>query len=285
LSSQLAVYLSKLFNPGEQSVAAHLPNDCKASSLREIEAATPQWVSVNPFKTWRAMENVTAFRNLVVEYDRELSVEEQVPFMVDMGFPITTAVYSGNKSIHFVCALSEPLSGIDEHYEVRRWLDIIFPGGDKSIKDPARLTRAPDALNAKTGKRQELLILDKRVHPSRLAAFLAKHEPKVKAHDEKEARRRAAIEEARMRGEKISFTDSQLRFLRGEESTVNSSRHARLYAIMCVACDDVGLPYEEALALAEECFHLQGVSSQRGREDEAYKIVNDVYFKRRAVRK
>lgn len=285
MSSQLASYLGKLFDPGEQSVAAKVNTDCEPASLKTIEEVEPQWVSVNPFKKWRAMVNVTAFRNIVVEYDKHLTVDEQLPFMIDMGFPITTAVYSGNKSIHFVCALSEPLSGIDEHYEIRRWLDIIFPGGDKSIKDPARLTRAPGSINVATGKQQELLVLDKRVHPKRLAAFLAKHEYKVRAHDEAEARRRAAIEEARMRGEKIDFSPSQMRFLTGEESVkAGGSRHARLYAIMCDACDNVGLSYEEALALAEECFYLQGVSAQRGRENEAYKIVNDVYFNRRGFR-
>lgn len=282
--SQLASYLAKLFNPHEQSVIANKVTDGRPASMTEIESAKPQWVSVNPVKQWRTMENVTAFRNLVVEYDRGMTPDEQLAYMLDVGFPITTAVFSGNKSIHFVCSLSEPLADLHEHYEVRRWLDIIFPGADKQVKDPARLTRAPGTRNLVTGREQELVVLDKRVHPTRFASFLSKHEPKVRLADESEARRRSAIEEARMRGDKIDFTESQMRFLTGEESVVNSSRHARLYAIMCVACDDVGLPYEEALALAEDCFYLQGVATQPGREREAYKIVNDVYFHRRGVR-
>lgn len=274
----LASFLATLFNPNETLACANRLQDCKAQSQALVMTSRPQWVSVNPFKVWKTNDNVTSFRNLVVEYDRGLSVDEQLPFMISKGFPFSTAVHSGNKSIHFVCALSEPLKDFEEFREVRRWLDIIFPGADKQVKDPARFTRSPGGVNVKTGVTQELIVLDKRVSPSRLAAFLARNEDKVKAHDEAQARLMAAQAERISNGE---LSASQWRFLRGEEGVRDgASRHARLFAIVCDMQDIAGLDYAEALALANECADLQGISQQLGRESEAEKIVYDVYFKR-----
>lgn len=247
--------------------------------MREALELRPEWVTVNPVRTWRSRENVTAFRNLVVEHDVG-TLDQQLDYMLASGFPITTAVFSGNKSIHFVCALSEPLADINEHYEVRRWLDIIFKSGDKAVKDPARFTRAPDALNSKTGAKQELLVCEKRVNKERLVAFLAKHAELVEAHDERERRRLAEIEAKRERGERIEFSPSQRAFLTGEQQAAPGTRHRRLYAIMCVACDEVGLSYDEAQELAFNAALAQGYTHDRMSEVE--KLVFDVYFKRRS---
>lgn len=280
--TDLERYLAKLFDAGEQTAAANQLTECAARSLTEVANLRPQWVSINPFKVWRNSKNVGAIRNLVVEYDKGLNLDEQIEHMLQMDFPITTAVYSGNKSIHFVCSLSEPMRLLEEFTEVRRWLDIIFPGADKSMKDPTRFTRAPDAVNAATGKRQELLMLEKRVSPERLASWLARFEGKVAAFDESVARMKPVFDARKERGE---ISESSWRFLRGEEGVKEGgTRHNRLYAIVCDLCDVVGLPFEEALALAVQCADLQGISSEFGREGEAEQVVEHVYFKRRGGR-
>jgi len=283
MASQLASYLSRLFEPSDLTAAAHRLQDCRARTLTEVLEAKPQWVSVNPFKVWKLDTNVTSFRNIVVEFDKGLTVEEQLPFVADSGFPITTAVFSGNKSIHFVCSLSEPMASLEEFREVRRWIDIIFPGGDQSVKDPARFTRAPEGINEKTGRTQELVEIKQRVSPKHLATFLARHESRVAAHDESLARLRTHSNELRERGE---MSASSWRFLRGEEGVRDGmSRHTRLYAIVCDLCDVVGMDYVEALAVASSCADAQGITAEFGREAEAEKIVSDVYFKRTKMRR
>ena len=147
------------------------------------------------------------------------------------------------------------------------------------MKDPARFTRSPDGVNLKTGVSQELVMLNRRVSPSRLASFLARHDALITAHDEAEELKLAARAEIRERGE---ISESSWRFLRGEEGVKEGmSRHTRLYAIVCDLCDVVGMDYKDALQVANECADLQGITASADRAGEADKIVYDVYFKRR----
>ena len=271
-------YLKVLFDIGERTACANDIKDCRAVPQSIVIETPPQWVTVNPFHTWKLDRNVTAFRNLVVEYDKGLTVDEQLPFMLKKGFPFSTAVYSGNKSIHFTCSLSEPMSDVEEFREVRRWLDVIFPGADKSMKDPARFTRCAGGTNAGTGKLQDMVVLSRRVSPHALSNWLSKFDAQVKAHDEAQARMLEKSNELRERGE---LSPSQWRFLRGEEGVkAGGSRHSRLFAIVCDLCDVVGMDYKEALSIAIECADLQGITADVSREGEAEKIVYDVYFKR-----
>lgn len=270
-------YLNKLFLPGEQLAASRTLNEAAAVSVATALERTPQWVSVNPIKVWRTSANVTAYRNLLIERDDGASSDAQLAYMIDSKFPITTAVWSGNKSMHFVCALTEDI-GFDDFVEVRRRLDIIFPSADKKMKDPARLTRAPEGTNEKTGGKQELIVLDRKVSPARLASWLARFDERIRLHDERLAK---LAEEQAARNASGTISEASWRFLRGEEGCrPGVSRHDRLYAIVCDLCDVVGLEYAEALALAEQCADLQGISADSRRADEAARIVHDVYFRR-----
>jgi hypothetical protein len=180
--------------------------------------------------------------------------------------------------MHFVCALTEDI-GYEDFVEVRRRLDIIFPSADRKMKDPARLTRAPLGVNEKTNAEQSLVVLDRKVTPARLASWLARYDDRIAAFDARAAELRKADEARKASGE---LSEASWRFLRGEEGCrPGVSRHDRLYAIVCDLCDVVGLGYEEALALAEECAELQGITADVSRLDEAARIVYDVYFKRK----
>ena len=277
-SSQLASYLSKLFLPEEKLAASRQLSEAAAVSLVEAAGRRPQWVSVNPIKVWRTSANVTAYRNLLIERDDGADAGEQLAYMADSKFPVTTAVWSGNKSMHFVCALTEDI-GYADFVEVRRRLDIIFPSADRKMKDPARLTRAPLGTNEKTGAEQELVVMDRKVTPTRLASWLARYDDRIASFDAKAAELRKADEARKASGE---LSESSWRFLRGEEGCrPGVSRHDRLYAIVCDLCDVVGLGYEEALALADNCAELQGITADASRLDEAARIVYDVYFKRK----
>ncbi len=273
---QLAHYLAALFDPTEQTCAASALTDGRAYTLVETLERTPNWVSVNPIRIWRSHKNVTAFRNFVLEFDSGSTSAEQVALVDALGFPYTTAVTSGNKSVHFVCALSKPVSR-EDFVEIRRQLDIIVPGSDKSVKDPARLTRAPGAVHATTGRMQEALYLGERVDPEKFADWIASHADKVAEHDAAKDRFKQVEAQRLERGE---LSASSLAFLNGEAGVKGSSRHARLYAITCELCDTVGLSYEDALALTQKCADLQGISSEPGRQDEAERITYDVYFRR-----
>ena len=62
----------------------------------------------------RADANCVSYRNFMLEFDtvngRQLSRDEQIQLMEGKyRIPYSTAVWSGNKSVHFVISLSEPI--------------------------------------------------------------------------------------------------------------------------------------------------------------------------------
>jgi len=133
---------------------------------------TESYHNVN--KPRRADVNVIAYRNILIEMD-SIPVEEQNDFIKGIGMPYTTAVFSGNKSIHYIISLVTPVA---DEKTYRKLVERVYKalGGkgivDVSCKNPSRFSRLPNAYRADKDKTQELLFVGERIENSTLDSWL-----------------------------------------------------------------------------------------------------------------
>lgn len=161
-------YIDLLFKPDEWV------NVCK-DSVKEIKTYPVQvlpeggtWICVNPLvpSSTRKRANLHKYRNFLIEFD-DIPVEEQLEYVESLGLPYTTAVFSGNKSVHFVIALSTDIS-VEYYIDIQNRLKKCVEKCDKSCLEPARLTRMP-------GPVQTLLASKEKVDIEELEGWLSKH--------------------------------------------------------------------------------------------------------------
>lgn len=138
-------YFDRLFRPYESINVCYVNvKEIKSKPLEIVKSQrAPRWACVNPLKkgTTRATKNISEFRNFVIEFD-DIPIEHQTTLVSRMGLPFSTAVYSGNKSIHFVIALTEAVTQ-GKYAELATHLKYAVRNCDKACLEPARLTRCP----------------------------------------------------------------------------------------------------------------------------------------------
>jgi RecA-family ATPase len=125
------------------------------------------FIRINPTRKDGAKnEDVTAFRHVLVEFDRDeagkpIPKEEQYHAVVASGMPVSALIDSGNKSLHAWIRVDAP-----DEAEYKRRVAIIwewFSGInlDKQNRNPSRLSRCPDGWRTVDDdvRRQALLAL------------------------------------------------------------------------------------------------------------------------------
>lgn len=175
-------YYKLLFNEDEGICIAA---ENKRSFVVPISDVGPDtrnvWVALNPMKpyTARKVENVTSFRNILIEFDN-MELEAQRRFMEGRRVPYSSITYSGNKSYHFVIALTEDIG--PEKYDLYfRWLSNILDGqNDQSMSPANTYTRVGGAVrnDEKTYNKdiaQEIIHIGGRIPPTQLESFLSQH--------------------------------------------------------------------------------------------------------------
>ena len=116
------------------------------------------FLRINPMKKGGAKnEDVTAFRHVLVEFDRDdagkpIPKDEQYHAIVASGMPVAALIDSGNKSLHAWIRVDAP-----DETEYRRRVDIIwdwFSGInlDRQNRNPSRLSRCPDGWRTVDGE-------------------------------------------------------------------------------------------------------------------------------------
>jgi RecA-family ATPase len=126
------------------------------------------FLRINPMaKDGAKNEDVTAFRHVLVEFDRDetgkpIPKEEQYHAVVASGMPVSALIDSGNKSLHAWIRVDAP-----DEAEYKRRVETIwgwFSGInlDKQNRNPSRLSRCPDGWRTVDGdvRRQSLLALE-----------------------------------------------------------------------------------------------------------------------------
>lgn len=119
---------------------------------------TGLFVCINPLSAkGRADSNVTAFRHVLVEFDK-ISLEDQWQIIQKSRIPCTAVVFSGGKSLHAWLRVEaidrkeyqERVQIIYDHFKAHEL--------DEKNKNPSRLCRLANCV--RMGKRQELLALN-----------------------------------------------------------------------------------------------------------------------------
>jgi hypothetical protein len=128
-----------------------------------------QFFSINALGGKRADSNVLSYRNILIEFDSG-GCEYQLGRMADLGAPYTSAVFSGNKSMHFIISLEVPCSNEFEYRSLVERIYTKIQGMDKACGNPSRFSRAPNA--NRDGVKQDLFELRSRVPNATLEAWL-----------------------------------------------------------------------------------------------------------------
>lgn len=122
----------------------------------------------------RADHNVTKYRNFLIELD-SIPLEEQVEYVTSK-LPVTSIVYSGGKSYHFIISLVNPVPSKAEYDLIFKRIQKLLPKIDKACKNPSRLSRLPFRVRPETKNEQSLMALYDRISLETLEPLLPKIE-------------------------------------------------------------------------------------------------------------
>jgi hypothetical protein len=141
-----------------------------------------QLVALNPVKGFRVDSNCTAFRNFLVEIDIGTS-EEQLNYIKKIGLPYSAAIFSGNKSLHFLVSLQEDLPNEQIWRTFAEWILNVATNADQKTKNPTRSIRMPGVWRD-PNKMQKLVEFHGPIELKTLVKWLAEH-PKAKPREHK----------------------------------------------------------------------------------------------------
>lgn len=170
-----------LFDEGDMVCWGVDPLVTDLEPLRLYERTHAQYVCINPLKNKRNDINVTKLRNILVEFDTG-TIEEQLKTIKASKLPYSTLVLSGNKSVHAIVSLKEPLNTIDEYKALAQ--RIYNKMGGKAVVDtkcgnPSRFSRTPN-VKRDNGNLQEFIALDGRISREALEDWLGPEPEKPK---------------------------------------------------------------------------------------------------------
>jgi hypothetical protein len=151
-------FFSTLFEPGELTCYAH---NIYETELYEFPIDEDVFFSINPMHTKRLDSNVTCYRNILLELDN-MPLEQQIAY-IQQKLPVTSIVYSGGKSYHFIISLADPCNTKEEYDNLVARIHAYIPEIDKATKNPSRFSRIPGATRPDTQKTQELIFLGTKV--------------------------------------------------------------------------------------------------------------------------
>jgi len=151
----------------------------KDGEMIPLEVSDIKMISINPIKGHRNDENVTSFRNFLIEMD-DGDMNDQLKYVKEMKLPYSVCVFSGSKSIHFGLCLNESLPSIDIYRFYANWILNVMSQADQMTKNPSRNIRFPN--NYRDGHLQKLLSVRPRISLDDLKFWLSSYEhlkPKV----------------------------------------------------------------------------------------------------------
>lgn len=139
---------------------------------------------INPLVHHRDTKDILTNNNcyaLLFECDdKTIGPKEQAKRLLLSGIPFSTMTYSGSKSIHMIIRFTEPMQ---DQWHQKSWWKTIAKALETYdiIVDPAarlipQLSRVPESINPKTGKKQQAIQIRERVTYAEMQAWLAKNE-------------------------------------------------------------------------------------------------------------
>lgn len=130
-------------------------------------------VALNPIEGFRQDMSCTAFRSFLVEMDYG-PIADQLVYAKQIKLPYSAAIFSGNKSIHFLITLDQDLPSYKVYYQMAEWILNIATMADPLTKNPSRSIRIPGHYR-EPGKLQELMEIRGPVKLQDLGNWLKMH--------------------------------------------------------------------------------------------------------------
>lgn len=163
----LVKFLQTIIGDAEETCFSR---ECMNTNVAMLPYDTDLFFSINNMHTSRKDANVIHLRNFLIEID-SLPLEEQVDYVLER-VPVTSIVYSGGKSYHFIISLETPVPTIEKYREIAERLLLLLPAADPTSKNPSRFSRLPFRIRPDTGKEQTLMMLGSRIKLEDLEALL-----------------------------------------------------------------------------------------------------------------
>lgn len=184
-------FLNLLFNPNDYVwVVNRYKSHKNALSIHEALRVTNNmyptedgWtIGLNPATSHgikHGKDNVSDYRNFLFEMDN-LSIQKQRRMIEYFNIPYSSIVFSGNKSLHLVISLNEPIDSLDEYKRVHQiFWEVTYKMFDPQTNSPSTFTRIPEGqrLIADSKSTQSLVDIKERISKDELYTFIEKHDP------------------------------------------------------------------------------------------------------------
>lgn len=154
-------------------------------SIDEISSAFEN-VVINPVSGGIKEDNVTKFQSFLLEIDpdkeewakmtsdeRGQELLRQKNYFLDKGLPVTAIVYSGNKSLHVIITLEQPLVSKQLWKFMRKWLQNIFPDADPNTSAVIGVRNYMHT-RQDTGKSPKVLFVGKKIDYTDMTIWINK---------------------------------------------------------------------------------------------------------------
>lgn len=200
-------------------------------------------LAINPILGFRNDDNVLRYQNFMWELDIG-SLSSQMAYIKAIGLPYSAAIYSGNKSIHFLTCLEESMD-VKTYKTLYQWALNIGTLFDPSCKNPSRCIRIPGNIRPDTNKKQELIELTDKIQIKTFLDWFGDHlDAKPKVHKPETCRPGEPDFNKLSRWAKKQFKE-------GIDFTQGRNR-----AFFCLACDlaKTGYSKEDAIDILSQYF-------------------------------
>lgn len=138
----------------KETVCLQSPNEQFGAEV--VKTDTLILAALNPINGYRLDENCYRYRNYLVEMDQG-SQDLQLFYVRDqLQMPYSAAIFSGNKSLHFLISLDRDLPSEDAYRHISLWTRAIATMADRNCINPSRSIRIPGAQRPE-GKMQTLV--------------------------------------------------------------------------------------------------------------------------------
>ena len=183
-----------LFDKGEltvfgQNVYATKPEAVFGGTNKE----TYEFFVINPIKkmSTRSIRGVQHYRNFMFEIDNDESgvpvpLEKQKEIITEAQLPWSTCTFSGNKSLHWIVSMEQPVADAIEYriywqmmVEIlnrtakRLGYNLVF---DSNVKDPSRFSRAANSERKDKREKQELSGVRSRISTETILKWFSDNE-------------------------------------------------------------------------------------------------------------
>lgn len=155
-------FLKLMFNEGEKISLVKSKYDTSFGNFNEVDADNGTLCCLNPLNGTRKDENVSNFRNFLIEVD-DMSLPDQVRYINSLEMPYSACVFSGNKSLHYGIFLDEDLPTEKIYRYIAQWILNVVTKADQNCKNPTRMIRFPGNVRTDTCLVQKLVELKQRV--------------------------------------------------------------------------------------------------------------------------